>query len=87
MAEKSYKKFKLTYTDKLTNERVTEEPRLMITVDGKHKSLFVGESNVLATAPIDSPDAELWERARYDADWLASHPKPLVTMHSAYPGE
>lgn len=64
MAETSFKKFKLTYINKLTNERVTEEPRLLITTDGEHKSLFVGENTVLITLPVDRSDAELWNKAR-----------------------
>jgi hypothetical protein len=64
MAETSFKKFKLTYIIKSTNKRVTEEPRLMITTDGNHKSLFINENTVLATVPIDHSDAELWNKAR-----------------------
>jgi hypothetical protein len=62
-----FKKFKLAYTDKATQERRLETPRLMITVDGKHKSLFVGDATVLATVPITDSDAELWNKARVNA--------------------
>lgn len=64
MATTPLKKFKLTYTDTRTNERVTEEPRLMVTVDCKHKALFVGADTVLASVPIEHSDAALWNKAR-----------------------
>lgn len=64
MADTSVKKFSLTYTNALTQERVTERPRVMITVDGKHKSLVVGDATILATRPIESHDADLWNAAR-----------------------
>jgi hypothetical protein len=44
-----------------------ERPRLMITADGKHKSLWIGEQErpvILATTPVDASDAELWATAR-----------------------
>jgi hypothetical protein len=58
-----FKKFRATYTNE-RQERVTEQPRLMVTVDGKHKSLFLGDDIVLATVPIESPDSDLWNQAR-----------------------
>lgn len=58
------KKFKMSYTDKATGQTVQEEPRLMISVDGSTKSLWVGESTILASLPRDAPDSELWNAAR-----------------------
>jgi hypothetical protein len=57
------KKFKVQYTN-ASGERVTEEPRLMVSADGAHKSLFLGEGTVLASAPYATSDADLWARAR-----------------------
>lgn len=56
------KKFKVTYTN-AARERLTEEPRLMISVDGKHKSLFLGDKPI-ASVPYDAEDADLWNQAR-----------------------
>jgi hypothetical protein len=59
------KKFKLTYTDKKTGQAFqNEEPRLMISADGTVKSLWIGESTMLASAPRGIPDSELWQKAR-----------------------
>lgn len=59
------KKFKLTYTDKKTGQTVqSEEPRLMISADGATKSLWVGESTILASVPRGVSDSELWQIAR-----------------------
>jgi hypothetical protein len=57
------KRFKLQYTNS-DGERVTDEPRCMITADGKHKSLVIGDSKVLATVTYDTPDATLWQQAK-----------------------
>ena len=57
-------RFKVAYTDKVTQARRLEEPRLMVSVDGKHKSLFIGDGRVLATVSCETSDAELWARAR-----------------------
>jgi hypothetical protein len=54
------KPFSIQYTNKESGRVAVERPRVMITVDGKHKSLFVGESHVLFTLPSDAPDAALW---------------------------
>ncbi len=40
-----------------------EMPRLMITADGKYKSLFVGDNIVLATVSFNNSDEELWNEA------------------------
>lgn len=59
------KKFKLTYTDKKTGQiHQSEEPRLMVSVDGSVKSLWIGEDTMLASVPRGTPDSELWQRAR-----------------------
>lgn len=58
--------FSCQYTD-AQGKRVTERPRLMVTADRKHKSLWIGAQErptVLATTPYDAPDAELWLAAR-----------------------
>ncbi len=62
MSSAAIKKFKVTYTND-SGEQVTEEPRLMLSVDGKHKSLFLGDGPI-ATVPIDAPDNDLWTTAR-----------------------
>jgi hypothetical protein len=62
--------FSIQYTDKTTGERKTEKPRLMITLDGKNKSLFLGDGPI-ATVPIDQPDSALWQLARA---WVTAHP-------------
>lgn len=56
-------KFQVTYTNG-DGIRVTEYPRLAITVDGREKSLVLGESSVLATLPYGEPDADLWKLAK-----------------------
>lgn len=59
------KKFKLTYTDKKTGQLCqSEEPRLMVSVDGLVKSLWIGEDTILASVPRGVPDSELWQKAR-----------------------
>lgn len=59
------KRFKLTYTDKKTGQiRQSEEPRLMVSVDGSVKSLWIGEDTMLVSVPREIPDSELWQRAR-----------------------
>lgn len=57
------KKFKVQYTD-ASGVRVTEAPRLVISVDGQEKSLWIGHTKILATVPRDTDDAELWALAR-----------------------
>lgn len=55
--------FTVKYADKQGTQQ-TERPRLMITADGKHKSLFIGEQTILSTVKIEVPDAVLWKKAR-----------------------
>lgn len=56
------KPFSVHYTNS-AGERVLERPRLVLTADGRHKALFLGNAP-LATIPIDAPDTDLWEFAR-----------------------
>lgn len=57
--------FKLTYKNRNTGEQVNNEmPRLMISVDGLTKSLFVGYDTVLAAVSASTDDAVLWALAR-----------------------
>lgn len=65
------KKFKFGYTDKVTRMNVLEEPRLVITADSKHKSLWVGDQTILATVPYDEDDAVLWQLALKRAKEIA----------------
>jgi len=58
------RKFKVSYRDPSTFNLITETPRLAITADGKHKSLIVGDSTVLASVATDESDAVLWGLAR-----------------------
>ena len=58
------KRFKFGYTDKTTGAPVLEEPRLVFTADGKHKSLWVGDTTILATVPCEEDEAVLWDKAR-----------------------
>jgi hypothetical protein len=41
-----------------------ETPRRMVSVDGKHKSLWIGEDTILATVSTQETDAALWDLAR-----------------------
>jgi hypothetical protein len=43
--------------------RTLETPRLVISVDGKYKSLWVHEDTILSTVPIDAPDELMWQKA------------------------
>ena len=56
----------------------------MITVDGKHKSLFLGD-NPIATVPFDAPDAEAWEKARASFAWGMKSVKTRVLSIHNYP--
>lgn len=59
--QNSGKPFKIEHGPE--GNRIKEEPRFMITVDGKFKSLFIGDNTVLATVPIDTPMETLWNEA------------------------
>lgn len=63
MSIKAGTTFSVQYTNG-TGTQVKERPRLVITVDGKHKSLWVGEQTILATVPIDESDETLWNNAK-----------------------
>ena len=57
--------FRVTYMDKQSGQTVTEAPRLLISVDGAHKSLAIGtDPMILATVPYDTDDMEMWSAAR-----------------------
>jgi phosphotransacetylase len=55
-------KYKVTYTTAGGHE-VTESPRLMISVDGEDKALFLADT-MIASAPYATSDDELWDIAR-----------------------
>jgi hypothetical protein len=55
--------FSVNFTN-ASGERVLEHPRLVVTADGKHKSLLLSDSTVLASVPYDTSDTELWTAAR-----------------------
>lgn len=57
------KTFTVKYTDKQGVQQ-TEQPRLVLTADGKHKSLWIGEQTILSTVKYEESDALLWEKAR-----------------------
>ncbi len=58
------KPFRVTYQNKTTGETIeNERPRLVITVDGKDKSLFLGDYPLATVSRTDS-DALLWSKAR-----------------------
>lgn len=60
----SGKPFCVSYTNKKTGTRIeNERPRLMLTVDGAHKSLFLGDA-VLVSVRVNESDETLWKAAR-----------------------
>lgn len=59
--------FTVEYIDKNTDERCLEEPRIKVTADGEHKSLWVGTNTILATVGYDESDALLWKKGREKA--------------------
>lgn len=63
-------KFQIMYTNS-NGDLVNERPRLMISADGKYKSLWIGEQIILATTTVDSPDADLWDAAREASRYLS----------------
>lgn len=73
MSQKQGRPFKLTFTN-ATGERVTEAPRLIISVDGKEKALVVDEAHRLASVPYDDADERLWAMARARAQDMMSVP-------------
>ena len=60
----SVKHFKLQYTDVSTGEKRLEEPRLMISIDGKEKSLIIGENIRVAVGDSSLSEEQLWTLAR-----------------------
>lgn len=81
-------RFKFGYTNRETREFVTEEPRLLISVDGTEKSLVVGERLALATVPRNVDDAVLWDKARVRVEemgrqWRARNPAAAAAAAAA----
>jgi len=69
------KTFKFNFDDKKSGKKfVNIEPMWTLTVDGKHQSLLVYETEpptVLASLPIDRPKQELWDLAKEKIQKLA----------------
>lgn len=70
----SGKPFSMQYVHKGTGQKVTERPRLLISVDGREHRLVVGESAeevTIAKGVRDGPQSEgaLWIQAR---QWVAT---------------
>lgn len=55
--------FTLEYTA-ANGERVKEKPRLMVSVDGKEKSLVVGDNIAIVSVSFETPAQAMWEAAR-----------------------
>ena len=62
------KPFSVEYTNP-AGERIFEKPRLMITANGKWKSLMLGEDTVLVTVPYAEDDMVMWTMAKQAITW------------------
>lgn len=64
MSTTEFKKFKVQYTNGTTQERITEEPRFVISADMKTKSLWISDTSILATVPYENENSILWAKAK-----------------------